>query len=58
MGKFSEMDILIQESYGFKTGYDIGYKAGFNEAKEASEEMVKEILADKDFHGIHIRLEK
>ena len=54
MGKFSEMDILIQESY------DRGYKAGFNEAKEASKEMVKDILdtSEKDFHGVRIRLEK
>lgn len=58
MGKFSEIDILIRESYGFKTGYDIGYKAGFNEAKEVSKKIVKDVLETSGKEILRIRLEK
>lgn len=46
MGKFSEMDILIQESFekGYKDGYKIGWKEAKAEALKAAAEVTLEFI--------------
>lgn len=49
MGKFSDMDILIQESY------ERGYRNGFKEAVSESKKIVKENLKRV---GLRIKLQR